>query len=155
MKKLILILLSIFICVSLYSQPSKGTITLSGDYTFSKYENVDASHVGSFRIEYFVTYNLSLGLAGSYQDYFRYGIQVNYFISIKNSDFYFSILNFISNGQENGEQKSSISITPAFNYDMSNHWTIYASLANSEAGLNSNYCIFSLNSPRIGFLFSF
>ena len=67
MKKLILILLSIFICVSLYSQPSKGTITLSGDYMFSKYENVDASHVGSFGIEYFVTDNLSLDYGVAYQ----------------------------------------------------------------------------------------
>ena len=156
MKKLFLTIILCFTCIALtYAQPKKGGITLSGDYTFMKYENIKASHAGFFGVEYFIHDNLSLGIGVSYNEYWRYGLQVNYFVPIRNSKVYFSLLNFISYGKEYDEFKPVVSITPAFNYDFAPHWTIYSSIATFELGFNPTYYNLNVNLPRVGFLYSF
>lgn len=155
MRKLFLALILCLTCAVASAQPPKGVTTLSGDYSFFVEKGSKATHAGFFGIEHFVKDGLSLGIGVSYVDYWRYGVQVNYFIPLRESNFYFSILNFASIGKNEGKWKPSVSITPAFNYDMSDHWTVYASFANLEVGFNSPYCAFNLNAPRLGFLFSF
>lgn len=158
MKKLFLALILCLTCAVVSAQPPKGGFTISGDYQFEYAKGQENPyHTGFIGLEYFIKDGLSLGVGVSYNDdtRFRYGIQVNYFIPIRESSFYFSILNFASIGKENDKWRPSITVTPAFNYDISNHWTVYAALANLEVGFNDIYCRFNLNSPRLGFLFSF
>ena len=161
MKKLLLTLTLCLVSIVTFAQPSKGGFTLSGDYSFFGQKGDDHISIGYFGVEYFVRNNLSLGVGISYDnDDLHYGIQINYFVPIKNSDFYFSIRNFasIKGGKKEFADNIgfTISIAPTFNYDISHRWTIYASVMNVEIGTDpTTYYAVNVNHPKIGFLFNF
>jgi len=155
MRKLVLMLFVCLFSMSTFAQTSKGTTILSGDYQFAIAKGERATHIGFFGIEHFVHDKVSIGVGVGYNQYFQYGIQLNYFQSINTNKCYLSLLNFMGVGINNGRVRPFYSLTPAFNYDFAKHWTVYASICNFYLEFNPIQASFNINLPRIGFLFSF